>query len=151
MVPLHVVTEHIFQRIGEQKKATEADLKILHFLYANLFEKSVGIAEAGMVTRVTARPSGRQFFQVEGSQLFAYQCLPCYCPCPAFTNSVLMRPEAETCKHLLAIRFAVALSLCKEEEVSDSLFVRRLMSDNNEHSSTGSSWKASVTKVNTEK
>mmetsp|Transcript_34649 Transcript_34649/g.48030 ORF Transcript_34649/g.48030 Transcript_34649/m.48030 type:complete len:146 (-) Transcript_34649:72-509(-) len=78
------------------------------------------VDDAG-VTLLTAHPSCRTLFQVQGkSSGDLYLCLPLhFCSCHVFFYDVVNRGEVILCKHLLAATIAKALGRCKTRIVSD--------------------------------
>ncbi len=64
------------------------------FLKQQQQQKTLEICDSQLVTMVIAQPSGRYFFQVEGSAAFPYTCFFKYCTCPAFLNASLLKDEA---------------------------------------------------------
>lgn len=66
-------------------------------------------------------PSGRSIYQVIGSSGTPYTCFTTshYCSCPAYKYAVLLKDDHVMCKHVLAIKLAQAMKLCKMLEVTD--------------------------------
>ncbi|TWW74390.1 Zinc finger SWIM domain-containing protein 7 [Takifugu flavidus] len=67
------------------------------------------------------REGGEGGGQVTGASGRLYTCfVSChYCPCPAFTYTVLHRNIGLLCKHLLAIYLCGAMAVTQQESVSD--------------------------------
>ena len=106
----------------------------LHSLVPGTIEKALVYYEADSVTCVTAKPSGRQVFEVRGTNALPYVCFAHFCSCPAFLNSCILKQDElfvrlasqrmtshhlhlltlspthphPQCKHQLAVRLAQA-------------------------------------------
>ncbi|XP_056602497.1 zinc finger SWIM domain-containing protein 7 isoform X2 [Triplophysa dalaica] len=118
------VAEQLFkdlQRTYTQTKHIPDDLLIaLRFVFGPCALQALDLVEKHSVKCVTS-PSGRKVFQVLGGSGRLYTCYSSchYCPCPAFSFSVLRRNESLMCKHLLAACLSQAMGLCHQEQVSD--------------------------------
>ena len=123
------LTDSLLTRVYSGRALLDQELLQLHALYGSTLEKALGIVDAEGVTVVRAEESGRFVFQVEGSEVRPYTCTLHHCSCPAYTNSVLLRPDSVYCKHQLASRLAHALGKVRERAVSDAEFNRLVMQD----------------------
>ena len=73
------------------------------------------------VTRVVARESRREFFVVEGSSRNKpHTCVPGFCTCMSYCQTVVHKPEALVCKHELAVLLADALGYALVRELDDA-------------------------------
>ncbi|KAI4884452.1 hypothetical protein NFI96_032115, partial [Prochilodus magdalenae] len=92
----------------------------LRFVFGACTLQALDLVDRRSVTRVTS-PSGRLAFQVLGASGHLYTCYTScqFCPCPAFSFSVLRRNESLVCKHILAAYLCQAMDLCQQEQVSD--------------------------------
>ncbi|XP_055056540.1 zinc finger SWIM domain-containing protein 7 isoform X2 [Misgurnus anguillicaudatus] len=93
------VAEQLFkdiQRTYSQTNQIPDDLLIaLRFVFGPCALQALDLVEKRSVTCVTS-PSGRKAFQVLGGSGCLYTCYASchYCPCPAFSFSVLRRNES---------------------------------------------------------
>ncbi|XP_060769212.1 zinc finger SWIM domain-containing protein 7 [Neoarius graeffei] len=92
----------------------------LRFVFGSCTLQALDLVDQRAVTCVSS-PSGREVFQVLGGSGRLYTCYTSchYCPCPAFSFSVLRRNESLVCKHILAAYLCQAMGLCQQELVSD--------------------------------
>ncbi|XP_056314640.1 zinc finger SWIM domain-containing protein 7 [Danio aesculapii] len=109
------------QRTYSERKQIPDDLLIaLRFVFGPSALQALDLVDQRTVTCVSS-PSGRKAFQVLGGSGRLYTCFTSchYCPCPAFSYTVLRRNESLMCKHLLAVVLSQAMGLCQQEQVSD--------------------------------
>ncbi|NP_001077009.1 zinc finger SWIM domain-containing protein 7 [Danio rerio] len=109
------------QRTYSEIKQIPDDLLIaLRFVFGPCALQALDLVDQHSVTCVSS-PSGRKAFQVLGGSGRLYTCFTSchYCPCPAFSFTVLRRNESLMCKHLLAVVLSQAMGLCQQEQVSD--------------------------------
>ncbi|KAF4112844.1 hypothetical protein G5714_005389 [Onychostoma macrolepis] len=109
------------QRTYSETNQIPDDLLIaLRFVFGQCALQALDLLDQRSVTCVSS-PSGRKAFQVLGGSGRLYTCFTSchYCPCPAFSFSVLRRNESLMCKHLLAVCLSQAMGLCQQEQVSD--------------------------------
>uniref|UniRef100_A0A671S877 Zinc finger SWIM domain-containing protein 7-like n=1 Tax=Sinocyclocheilus anshuiensis TaxID=1608454 RepID=A0A671S877_9TELE len=110
------------QRTYLETKQIPDDLLIakLRFVFGPCALQALDLVDQRSVTCVSS-PSGRDAFQVLGGSGRLYTCFTSchYCPCPAFSFSVLRRNESLMCKHLLAACLSQAMGLWQQEQVSD--------------------------------
>ncbi|TRY56003.1 hypothetical protein DNTS_026866 [Danionella cerebrum] len=92
----------------------------LHFVFGSCALQALDLVDQRSVTCVSS-PSGRKVFQVLGGSGRQYTCFTSclYCPCPAYSFTVLRRNDSLMCKHLLAACLCQAMGLCQQEQVSD--------------------------------
>ncbi len=110
-----------FASIRASGELTDERLEELQYLLNGLLLRAVEIVEAGLVSCIVARPSGRVAYEVEGSALLPYLVLGHrYCSCPAFFSTCVLKGEAPYCKHQVAARLADALQCANVREMSDS-------------------------------
>ena len=135
------LTDSILAHVQATRTLLDQHLLQLHALYGATLEKAVGIVDVEGVTVVRADTSGRFVFQVEGSEVRPYSCTLHHCSCPAYTNSVLLRPDSVYCKHQLASRVAHALGKVRERVVSDAEFNQMVLQEKyrSAHDTAGSS------------
>ena len=88
------LTDSLLSDVQSSRELLDAHLLQLHALYGSVLEKAMGIVDVEGVTVVKADASGRFLFQVEGSEARPYTCTLHRCSCPAYTNSVLLRPDS---------------------------------------------------------
>uniref|UniRef100_A0A673K473 Zinc finger SWIM domain-containing protein 7 n=1 Tax=Sinocyclocheilus rhinocerous TaxID=307959 RepID=A0A673K473_9TELE len=103
-----------------QRTYSETNQSRLRFVFGQCALQALDLVDQRSVTCVSS-PSGRKAFQVLGGSGRLYTCFTSchYCPCPAFSFSVLRRNESLMCKHLLAACLSQAMGLCQQEQVSD--------------------------------
>lgn len=124
--PVAGAADEAFRRMEASGSVSEADLALLNFLFPSAFRKALEICDAKMVTRVTAEPSGKVFFQVEGSETFPYVCFFHYCNCKFFLKSCVLRDDHLYCKHQLAARVAHATNTARDATVSDDRYAKHV-------------------------
>ncbi|KAM4726996.1 zinc finger SWIM domain-containing protein 7 isoform 1-T1 [Anableps anableps] len=121
---LPAVAEQLFrdiQKIYQETTQIPDDLLIaLKFVFGTCALPALDLVDQRSVTCLSS-PSGRKAFQVIGASGRLYTCfLYChYCPCPAFTYTVLRRNQGLLCKHILAIYLCQAMAVTQQESVSD--------------------------------
>ncbi|XP_051749804.1 zinc finger SWIM domain-containing protein 7 isoform X2 [Ctenopharyngodon idella] len=109
------------QRTCSETNQIPDDLLIaLRFVFGPCALQALDLVDQRSVTCVSS-PSSRKAFQVLGGSGHMYMCFTSchYCPCPAFSFTVLRRNESLTCKHLLAACLSQAMGMCQQEQVSD--------------------------------
>ncbi|XP_062844723.1 zinc finger SWIM domain-containing protein 7 [Trichomycterus rosablanca] len=109
------------QKTYAEKSEIPDDLLIaLRFVFGPCTLQALDLVDRRAVTLVFS-PSGREAFQVTGGSGRLYTCYTSchYCPCPAFSFSVLRRNESLVCKHILAAYLCQAMGVCQQEQVSD--------------------------------
>ncbi|KAM4726997.1 zinc finger SWIM domain-containing protein 7 isoform 2-T2 [Anableps anableps] len=106
-----------FPRYPENLSRDDSKLK---FVFGTCALPALDLVDQRSVTCLSS-PSGRKAFQVIGASGRLYTCfLYChYCPCPAFTYTVLRRNQGLLCKHILAIYLCQAMAVTQQESVSD--------------------------------
>ncbi|XP_053340795.1 zinc finger SWIM domain-containing protein 7 isoform X2 [Clarias gariepinus] len=104
----------------EKSQIPDELLIALRFIFGPCTLQALDLVDQRAVTCVSS-PSGRVVFQVLGGSGRLYTCYTScqYCPCPAFSFSVLRRNESLVCKHILAAYLCQAMGLCQQEQVSD--------------------------------
>ncbi|XP_076024748.1 zinc finger SWIM domain-containing protein 7 [Genypterus blacodes] len=118
------VAEQLFRDIQKTFQETSQipdDLLIaLKFIFGPCALQALDLVDQRSVTCLSS-PSGRKAFQVTGASGRLYTCfISChYCPCPAFTYTVLHRNEGLLCKHILATYLSQALGVTQQASVSD--------------------------------
>ncbi|CAF98509.1 unnamed protein product, partial [Tetraodon nigroviridis] len=121
---LPAVAEQLFQDIEkiylESSQIPDDLLMALRFVFGPCALQALDLVDRRSVTRLSS-PSGRSVFQVTGGSGRSYTCLvSChYCPCPAFSYSVLRRNDALLCKHILAVYLCRAMGVTRQESVCD--------------------------------
>ncbi|XP_004076669.1 zinc finger SWIM domain-containing protein 7 [Oryzias latipes] len=121
---LPAVAEQLFRDIQQTYHETSRipdDLLIaLKFVFGSCALPALDLVDHRSVTCLSS-PSGRKAFQVLGGSGRLYVCLlSChYCPCPAFSYTVLRRTEGLLCKHILAVYLSRAMAVTLQESVSD--------------------------------
>ncbi|XP_023198143.1 zinc finger SWIM domain-containing protein 7 [Xiphophorus maculatus] len=121
---LPAVAEQLFgdiQKNYEETTQIPDDLLIaLKFVFGTCALQALDLVDQRSVTCLSS-PSGRKAFQVTGGSGRLYTCfLSChYCPCPAFTYTVLRRNQGLLCKHILAVYLCQAMAVTQQESVSD--------------------------------
>ncbi|TNM84687.1 zinc finger SWIM domain-containing protein 7 [Takifugu rubripes] len=121
---LPAVAEQLFRDVEKIYRETSQipdDLLIaLKFVFGPCALQALDLVDQQSVNCLTS-PSGRSVFQVTGASGRLYTCfVSChYCPCPAFTYTVLHRNIGLLCKHLLAIYLCGAMAVTQQESVSD--------------------------------
>ncbi|XP_032432617.1 zinc finger SWIM domain-containing protein 7 [Xiphophorus hellerii] len=121
---LPAVAEQLFRDIQKNYEETTQipdDLLIaLKFVFGTCALQALDLVDQRSVTCLSS-PSGRKAFQVTGGSGRLYTCfLSChYCPCPAFTYTVLRRNQGLLCKHILAVYLCQAMAVTQQESVSD--------------------------------
>ncbi|KAK3509174.1 hypothetical protein QTP70_020286 [Hemibagrus guttatus] len=105
---------------SEKSQIPDELLIALRFIFGSCTLQALDLVDQRAVTCVSS-PSGRVVFQVLGGSARLYTCYTVghYCPCPAFSFSVLRRNESLLCKHILAVYLCQAMGLCQQEQVSD--------------------------------
>uniref|UniRef100_A0A3B3UWT9 Zinc finger, SWIM-type containing 7 n=1 Tax=Poecilia latipinna TaxID=48699 RepID=A0A3B3UWT9_9TELE len=106
-----------FPRHPENIRRDDAKLK---FVFGTCALQALDLVDQRSVTCLSS-PSGRKAFQVIGGSGRLYTCfLSChYCPCPAFTYTVLRRNQGLLCKHILAVYLCQAMAVTQQESISD--------------------------------
>ena len=96
-------------------------LLALHSIFGSILVPALDLVDRRAVTLVKGENSGREVITVRGSNGTRYTLLKgChYCPCPSYQYKVLGRGDI-TCKHLLAMRLALAMQRVSVESVQDS-------------------------------
>ena len=88
------LVDDVFAHIQSSNTLLDQHLAQLYALFGSTLEKAVGIADVEGVTKVKADVSGRFVFQVQGSEVRPYTCSLHHCSCPAYANSVLIKPDS---------------------------------------------------------
>ncbi|XP_028840215.1 zinc finger SWIM domain-containing protein 7 [Denticeps clupeoides] len=128
---LPVVAEQLLRDVRssyrEESRIPDDLLIALRFVFGSCALQALDLVDQRSVTCVTS-PSGREVFQVTGGsgRLYTLFTRCQYCPCPAFSFSVLRRGEGLLCKHILAAYLSQAMGVCRQEQVSDQLMTRLL-------------------------
>ncbi|XP_068456523.1 zinc finger SWIM domain-containing protein 7 [Clinocottus analis] len=121
---LPAVAEQLFRDIQKTHQETSQipdDLLIaLKFVFGPCALQALDLVDQRAVTCLSS-PSGRKAFQVIGGSGRPYCCfVSCvFCPCPAFSFSVLCRADGLLCKHILAVYLCEATGAALQEGVSD--------------------------------
>ncbi|XP_047462555.1 zinc finger SWIM domain-containing protein 7 [Mugil cephalus] len=121
---LPAVAQQLFRDIQKTYQETSQipdDLLIaLKFVFGSCALQALDLVDQRLVTCLSS-PSGRKAFQVVGGSGRLYTCFSSchYCPCPAFTYTVLRRNEGLLCKHILAIYLCQAMAVTQQDSVSD--------------------------------
>ncbi|XP_029375940.1 zinc finger SWIM domain-containing protein 7 [Echeneis naucrates] len=121
---LPAVAEQLFRDIQRTYKETcqipDDLLLALKFVFGPCALQALDLVDQCSVSCLSS-PSGRKAFQVMGGSGRLYTCfVSChYCPCPAFTYTVLRRNEGLLCKHILAAYLCQAMGVTQQESVSD--------------------------------
>ncbi|KAL4608778.1 zinc finger SWIM domain-containing protein 7 [Arapaima gigas] len=121
---LSAVAEELLRDIkrvfAETSKIPDDLLVALKFVFGSTALQALDLVDHRSVTCLSS-PSGRKVFQVIGGSGKVYTCYASchYCPCPAFTFSVLRRGDSLLCKHILAVYLSQATQLSQQEAVSD--------------------------------
>ena len=109
----------------EQDMATTSEISkdlllSLHSIFGSILVPALDLVDRMAVTLVRGEESGREVIIVRGSNGLKYTLLKnChYCPCPAYQYKVVGRGDI-TCKHLLAVRLAMAMQRINMETVED--------------------------------
>eukprot|EP00802_Teleaulax_amphioxeia_P019518 Tamp_19757.p1 GENE.Tamp_19757~~Tamp_19757.p1 ORF type:complete len:256 (+),score=44.14 Tamp_19757:117-770(+) len=117
------VADHVFDEIAAAGELRPAALGRLLALYkANTLESALSLVDKKMVQKLVVA-SGRSLYLVESSSDEPYVCFKQYCPCPYYQHSVINRPEALACKHILAARIADAVGKIEVLDASIEDFV----------------------------
>ncbi|KAI8049254.1 hypothetical protein BDF22DRAFT_700205 [Syncephalis plumigaleata] len=126
---LDAITESILERIAIEQTLSESTLLLLHAIFDR-----VAIAALDLVDRrqVMERRSstGRPAYEVASSSTHRpYLCLAdsAYCSCASFTHSIIIANQGSMCKHLLAVRLAIALNELSRINMSDEAWTQWLM------------------------
>ncbi|KAL0994418.1 hypothetical protein UPYG_G00121950 [Umbra pygmaea] len=109
------------QKTYQEKTQIPDDLLIaLRFVFGSCALQALDLIDKRSVTCVSSF-SGRRAYQVMGGSGLLYTCYTSchYCPCPAFTYTVLRRNDSLLCKHILAAYLSQAMGLSQQETVSD--------------------------------
>ena len=88
------LTDSTLASVDPRQPLPDAALCLLHAVYGSTLEKAAGIVDVEGVLMLRGDRTGRFFFQVDGSEARPYTCTLHHCSCPAFTNSVLLKPDA---------------------------------------------------------
>uniref|UniRef100_A0A3P9MEH0 Zinc finger, SWIM-type containing 7 n=1 Tax=Oryzias latipes TaxID=8090 RepID=A0A3P9MEH0_ORYLA len=117
---LPAVAEQLFRDIQQTYHETSRSKKRHPFVFGSCALPALDLVDHRSVTCLSS-PSGRKAFQVLGGSGRLYVCLlSChYCPCPAFSYTVLRRTEGLLCKHILAVYLSRAMAVTLQESVSD--------------------------------
>ncbi|KAI5608416.1 zinc finger SWIM domain-containing protein 7 [Silurus asotus] len=129
--PIHPSCTLFFTSVTHSPLLCTVDPR-LRFIFGSCTLQALDLVDQRAVTSVSS-PSGRVVFQVLGGSGRVYTCYTSchYCPCPAFSFSVLRRNESlvmcgkqtavvpTECKHILAVYLCQAMGLCQQEQVSD--------------------------------
>ena len=99
----------IFAQISADGDLSPGSLSRLLAIYKQTtLDAAFSLVDKRMVQKLVTA-SGRSLFLVESSGETPYVCFKHYCPCPYYAMSVVSRPEALACKHMLAARLGEAL------------------------------------------
>lgn len=106
---------------GENTEKEKAAWCALQTLCPEALPGAAEILDTKTVTRVVAAPSGREYFLVDGTgKSTAHTCLPGFCTCMSYSQSVAVEHRQLVCKHELAVLLANALDKCFARELSDA-------------------------------
>ena len=134
------VSDHLFEEAEAEKKkngsVSDETLKSLSFIHGPYFLSALDLVDRNSVCRVTST-SGNTLYQVKssvGHNVYNCHLLPGpVCSCPCFSFGAVSKEDAIFCKHLLAVKMAVALGTARHETMSDEAF-RELNEDSTETS-----------------
>ena len=100
-------------------------LLALYSIFGSLLWPALDLVDRMAVSLVRGEVGGREVVTVRGSGGLRYTLLrgSHYCPCPSYQYKVVGRGDI-TCKHLLAVRLAVAMQRVNVETVPDSLVIQ---------------------------
>jgi len=92
----------------------------LHSIFGSILVPALDLVDRMAVTVIKGEESGREVITVRGSNGLRYIILKgChFCPCPSYQYKVVGRGDI-TCKHLLAVRLAMAMQKVNRETVTD--------------------------------
>ncbi|KAI5454631.1 Zinc finger SWIM domain-containing protein 7 [Naganishia albida] len=126
-MPYARLVEALFGELERTRSSSKTDadsvLLKLHHVFGTMLVAALQLLDKGSVAQIEL-PGGRFIYQVSSTSGTPYTVYPAalsiaspYCPCMAFTTSVLLAAEQLMCKHLLATRLAMALGKCRETRV----------------------------------
>ena len=92
----------------------------LYSIFGSLLWPALDLVDRMAVSLVRGEEGGREVMTVRGTGGMRYTLLrgSHYCPCPSYQYKVVGRGDI-TCKHLLAVRLAVAMQRVNVETVPD--------------------------------
>jgi predicted nucleic acid-binding Zn finger protein len=113
----------IGQSVSDMETTTSLPRELLlalHSIFGSLLSPALDLVDRGAVTLVRGEEGGREVITVRGSGGLRYTLLrgSHYCPCPSYQYRVVGRGDI-TCKHLLAVRLAMAMQRNNVENVPD--------------------------------
>eukprot|EP00035_Acanthoeca_spectabilis_P028491 m.470945 g.470945 ORF g.470945 m.470945 type:complete len:169 (+) comp30436_c0_seq1:203-709(+) len=115
------VSDTVIQSFAGAEEVTEDQLSQLAFLHGHTtLLSALDLVDRRAVTVYTS-PSAPPVYTVLGSQSKEYLCLPStnFCDCEAYRYKVL-KADQLMCKHVLAVRIAVAANMVTATQVDDS-------------------------------
>ena len=118
----------IFQSVSTNDTNSTLSKELLLALYStfgSLLWPALDLVDRMAVSLVRGEEGGREVVTVRGSGGMMYTLLrgSHYCPCPSYQYKVVGRGDI-TCKHLLAVRLAMAMQRVNVETVPDSLVIQ---------------------------
>ena len=110
----------IDQSVSSTSTLSKDLLLTLHSIFGSLLSSALDLVDRMGVTLVRGEESGREVVTVKGSVGMRYTLLKGshYCPCPSYQYKVVGRGDI-TCKHLLAVRLAMAMQRVNVVTVPD--------------------------------
>ncbi|KAI9594612.1 hypothetical protein BDF19DRAFT_444241 [Syncephalis fuscata] len=127
-INIDTLSDYLLRRIATEQSLTEDTLLLLH----SIFDR-VSIAALDLVDRrqIMERQcsAGRCAYEVAGNTRNRYLCLAdeSYCSCASFMHSVIIANQGSMCKHLLAVKLAIALNELQRINMSDEAWTQWLV------------------------
>ena len=131
MSMLSMIISRLITTLGESVSTVEKNTSLpkelllaLHSVFGSVLSPALDLVDRGAVTLMRGEERGREVVTVRGSGGMRYTLLmgSHYCPCPSYQYRVVGRGDM-VCKHLLAVRLALAMQRNNVETVPDKQII----------------------------
>ena len=119
--------DQLFKLIEHDTSKNEDDIiRMIESFYddTKLMESALEILDkTNQIIEFRGSCKYRKIWKIIGSKDKSYYCLYNFCPCQSYENNNKSSSKVVLCKHLLAIRIALALRKTLETVISDEEFI----------------------------